>query len=33
MTIPAAEILKTRCAMTVINGEIVYDANSAQSLN
>ena len=27
MTIPAPEILKTRCVMTVINGEIVYEAN------
>jgi len=26
MKIPAAEILKTRCAMTVIGGEIVYEA-------
>jgi predicted amidohydrolase YtcJ len=26
MKIPAAEILKTRCVMTVINGEIVYEA-------
>ena len=26
MTIPAPEILKTRCVMTVINGEIVYEA-------
>jgi predicted amidohydrolase YtcJ len=26
MTIPAAEILKTRCVMTVINGEIVHEA-------
>ena len=26
MTIPAPEILKTRCLMTVINGEIVYEA-------
>lgn len=25
MTIPAPEILKTRCVMTVINGEIVYE--------
>jgi predicted amidohydrolase YtcJ len=25
MTIPAPEILKTRCVMTVINGEILYD--------
>ena len=33
MTIPALEILKTRNVMTVINGEIVYEANSAQSLN
>ena len=28
MKIPAAEILKTRCVMTVINGEIVHQANS-----
>ena len=28
MTIPEMEILKTRCVMTVINGEIVYDGNS-----
>jgi len=27
MTIPAPEILKTRCVMTVINGEIVYEAS------
>ena len=27
MKIPAAEILKTRCVMTVINGEIVYEAS------
>ncbi|HQR38510.1 MAG TPA: amidohydrolase [Blastocatellia bacterium] len=27
MTIPAPEILKTRCVMTVIGGEIVYDAS------
>ena len=27
MTIPELEILKTRCAMTVINGEIVYEAS------
>ncbi|HKG46088.1 MAG TPA: amidohydrolase [Pyrinomonadaceae bacterium] len=26
MTIPAPEILKTRCVMTVINGEIVHEA-------
>src|SRR5215213_5090717 len=26
MTIPASEILKTRCVMTVINGEIVHEA-------
>lgn len=26
MTIPALEILKTRCVMTVINGEIVHEA-------
>ena len=28
MTIPELEILKTRCVMTVINGEIVYEGNS-----
>lgn len=28
MTIPPLEILKTRCVMTVINGEIVYESNS-----
>lgn len=28
MTIPAPEILKTRCVMTVINGEIVYESNT-----
>jgi len=33
MTIPAPEILKTRNVMTVINGEIVYEANTAQSAN
>ena len=27
MTIPALEILKTRNVMTVINGEIVYEAS------
>jgi predicted amidohydrolase YtcJ len=27
MKVPAADILKTRCVMTVINGEIVYEAN------
>ena len=27
MTIPAPEILKTRCVMTVINGEIVYEGS------
>ena len=27
-TIPAPEILKTRCVMTVINGEIVFAADS-----
>jgi predicted amidohydrolase YtcJ len=27
MTIPAADILKTRCVMTVINGEIVYEGS------
>jgi hypothetical protein len=26
MKIPAPDILKTRCQMTVIGGEIVYDA-------
>src|SRR5689334_19274223 len=29
MTIPELEILKTRCVMTVINGEIVYEASSS----
>jgi predicted amidohydrolase YtcJ len=28
MTIPAPDILKTRCVMTVINGEIVYEGNT-----
>ena len=28
MTIPELQILKTRCVMTVINGEIVYEASS-----
>lgn len=28
MKIPEAEILKTRCVMTVINGEIVFESNS-----
>jgi hypothetical protein len=28
MTIPPLDILKTRCVMTVINGEIVYEGNS-----
>ncbi len=28
MTIPELDILKTRCVMTVINGEIVYEGNS-----
>ena len=27
MTIPVAEILKTRCVMTVINGEILYEGS------
>ena len=26
MKIPESEILKTRCVMTVINGEVVYEA-------
>ena len=26
MQIPEAEILNTKCAMTVINGEVVFDA-------
>jgi hypothetical protein len=26
MKVPEAEILKTRCVMTVVNGEVVYDA-------
>src|ERR1043166_9163707 len=29
MTIPELEILKTHCVMTVINGEIVYEASSS----
>ena len=33
MKIPAPEILKTRNLMTVINGEVVYEANNAQSQN
>jgi predicted amidohydrolase YtcJ len=28
MKIPEADILKTRCVMTVINGEIVYEAHT-----
>ena len=31
MKIPEAEILKTRCVMTVINGEIVYEAGTKSS--
>ena len=27
MTIPEAEIPKTKCALTIIGGEIVYDAS------
>jgi len=27
MKIPEMEILKTRCLMTVIGGEVVYEAN------
>ena len=27
MQIPEAEILNTTCAMTIINGEIVYDGS------
>jgi predicted amidohydrolase YtcJ len=30
MKIPEAEILKTQCVMTVINGEIVFDRNKEQ---
>ena len=30
MKIPESEILKTKCVMTVINGEVVYDAGSTQ---
>ena len=30
MKIPEPEILKTRCVMTVINGEIVYEHKSSQ---
>ena len=26
MTIPEQEILKTRCVMTVIGGEVIFDA-------
>lgn len=33
MTIPAPEILTTRCVMTVINGEVVYEVNAAPSQN
>ena len=28
MKIPAAEILKTRCEMTIIGGEVVYNASA-----
>jgi predicted amidohydrolase YtcJ len=28
MKIPELQILKTRCVMTVINGEIVFESNS-----
>jgi predicted amidohydrolase YtcJ len=31
MTIPEMEILKTRCLMTVINGEMVYQADSSKA--
>jgi predicted amidohydrolase YtcJ len=31
MTIPAPEILKTRCVMTVINGEIVYEESHKEA--
>jgi predicted amidohydrolase YtcJ len=30
MKIPEPEILKTKCVMTVINGEVVYDASSGK---
>jgi len=29
MTIPEQEILKTRCVMTIIGGEMVFSANQA----
>jgi predicted amidohydrolase YtcJ len=32
MKIPQADILKARCAMTVIGGEIVYDAGRYASV-
>ena len=28
MKIPPPEILKTRCAMTIVGGEVVFDQNS-----
>src|SRR4030095_13592705 len=33
MKIPEADILKTRCVMTVINGEIVFEGSSQRSSN
>ena len=30
MKIPEAEILKTKCAMTIVNGEVVYDGSKAK---
>ena len=29
MKIPEADILKTRCLMTVVNGEVIYEADDA----
>src|SRR6185436_5592685 len=29
MKVPAPEILQTKCVMTVVNGEVVYDAGAA----
>jgi predicted amidohydrolase YtcJ len=33
MKIPEAEILQTRCLMTVVNGEVVYEAETRASLS
>ena len=33
MKIPPAEILKTRCVMTVVGGEVVYDASASSAVN